>query len=264
MQTAAQVRRAIAAIKADPDRLLTAEEERILVRAVHAGIEVRDATDILVWRNIGLARRAARIYVRPEHYEDGTAAAMQGLLMAIERFDPDRGFRFSTYAFDWCRQRARRYASTFQDTIRVAEHMVYKAVRVRKLWALMSIDLGRNPTMQEMVDQTGYDAATIAKAREVMRLTPRSTDDPDDPVLLDLAIPSAEDEVMADHQYDELRAALMMLDGDTRSMIIRHFGLDGRDPETFASIGMTYRTTRQATHSRVEHALYKLRKILSQ
>ena len=257
--TAASVRVAIRKIKSQPDRLLTHAEELILARGYRAGIEAETCRDLLIWRNLGLAHNAAATYARDEHRDDAVAAALEGLCRAVETFDPDRGLRFSTYALHWARQRARRYAASYQETIRVAEHMVYKAHRIRKAWAHLCLELERNPTPEELEDRTGLDRATIGIARRTMALAPRSLDDPLDQSVLAAVTGGADEPFNDEHRYDELYDAILSIDLDTRSMLVRHYGLDGRKPETLQAIAMTYGYSRQAIHSRLDSALQKIR-----
>jgi len=263
MITGAMVRGTLRRLRSDKHRLLTQDEEQLLARAYHAGIERQECLDMLVWRNLGLAKHVAMTYARPEHIDDALAAAIRGLIRAVEGFDPDRGLKFATYAMYWCRQCARRYVSSHQETIRVPEYMVYKTHKVRRAWATLCQANGTPPSMADMETYTGLDAETIALARRTMRLEPKSLDDPEDTSIAQALTESAEDISQRLHEHDDLHEALMQLDGDARSILIRHFGLDGRTPETLQSIAMTYGVTRQRIEQRVASACKKLHKILA-
>lgn len=261
MLTAAQVRRVVADIRSEPDRLLTSTEEKILTRAYASGIETVDCRDVLIWRNIGLAHKAASRFVNPEHREDAVACGLQGLVSALDKFDPDHGTKFSTYAWQFICQRIRRYATSQQDVIRMPEHRVYLIYRMRKAWAVLSVDLGRNPTLPELSVFMNEPEDVLRDAHGESLLRVESLNDDSKP-FSDVSVPDNCAAWLHDMDSEILNGALLRIDNDTRCMIVRHFGLDGRTPETLTAIGQTYGMSKQAVDSRMQTAYKKLRTIL--
>ncbi|MEM7387365.1 MAG: sigma-70 family RNA polymerase sigma factor, partial [Verrucomicrobiota bacterium] len=136
------------------EELLTAEEEVSLGRRIRNGDE--GARQKLIERNLRLVVVLAKPYRRfGLDLEDLVAEGNVGLIQAVERFDPEMGCRFSTYAAWWIKQFVRKALVDQSRTIRVPVHVLSKLRSVRKLEQQLAADLGRKPSAEEMKEITG-------------------------------------------------------------------------------------------------------------
>lgn len=137
-------------------RLLTPQEEVELVRAAHLGDQ--GARDRLVEANMRLVINIARGYVNSAtSLEDLVQEGCLGLIRAIERFDPERGLRFSTYATFWVRQAISRSADTKARTIRLPGYISQGIRKLQRAQQTLTTQLGREPTAEELVRATGMN-----------------------------------------------------------------------------------------------------------
>lgn len=241
----------------NPDKLTTAEEDTLLFRALQAGIETDRVTATLARHHIKLCWQAARKYAPHQSVDDCLGAAMEGLLMAIRRFDPDRGCRFSTYAVPWVTMKARRWLSNQHTTIRVAEHMIGKATRVRRAYASMHQETGTEPTIDALANATGLSHENVQMALDVQFLQPSSLNEDNARDLPENMTP--ESALMMSHQYDALYAALDALPPVNRDIVIRTYGLDGNEPESMRDLSRRY----GVSYQRIEQRINAARKLLA-
>jgi RNA polymerase primary sigma factor len=192
-----------------------------------------------------------------------------GLTKAVERFDPAKGARVSTYAALWIKQSITAALSNQVKTIRLPIHLAQKISKVRQLAFEVANDLGREPTDDELAEELGLPAGRVAELRNGPA-RPASLDAPiDDGELNDLS------EIIADEQthssYDSLRdrdlrahlkAALQVLDDREKKIVSQRFGLDGNQPKTFDQIGELIGLTRERIYQLQQSAVSKLRRAL--
>jgi len=176
-----------------------------------------------------------------------------GLLKAVDRFEPARGFRFSTYASWWIRHTMRRAMVNRGRTVRVPQHLHTLAQKLSKTRRRLRGELGRNPLDSELADAVGTTvdkvvAATRALANQPISLDARvSSDDPRSVADL-LSVPEEHtpgerlDMLRAEEQ---MRAALLELAPMERDILRQRFGLDGQEPRTLAEIGEQYSLSRE-------------------
>jgi len=153
--------------------LLTLEEEQALTRRAREGDVL--ARQKLVESNMRLVINIARTYhSRAVPLEDLIQEGAIGLIQAIQRFDPDKGFRFSTYATHWVRQAIGRAIDNKAKAIRLPAHIVQTLRKVERLKAEMTDDLGREPSLDILARECGLDPlrlqAMMASAQEVLSL----------------------------------------------------------------------------------------------
>ena len=225
--------------------LLTHQEEIDLSNRAKAGD--KSARARLIEKNLRLVVSVAkkyRGYGLP--FEDLIQEGNIGLMKAVEKFDPDRGFRFSTYATWWIRQAVQRAVADKGRTIRVPVHMTEKIRKVSRAYSELSAELEREPSQEEISEHLRW---TIDEVRLTMEAMPDATS-LDQPVGSDDASSSqlgdfVEDErasdtpgeVMREMETEHLKEAIERLPERARYVLVRRYGLDDRDPATLAELG---------------------------
>ena len=147
-------------------RLLDAGEEKALARRVRGG-DMR-ARQKLIESNLRLVISIAKKYRgRGVPFEDLIQEGNAGLIRAVEKFDPEMGNRFSTYATWWIRQAVTRAVADHARTVRLPAHVVDALYRLRRAENALSIELGRDATEEEIVESLGVKPEEARRLREV-------------------------------------------------------------------------------------------------
>jgi RNA polymerase primary sigma factor len=172
--------------------LLSAEEEAALARAAQAGDE--DARRRLSEANLRLVVSVAKRYAgRGLPFLDLIQEGNLGLMKAAEKFEPDRGFKFSTYATWWIRQSITRAIADQGRTIRIPVHLVESINRVKKTAGELLRRTGREPTAEEIAAQLDMEPARV---RELIQLA-------QDPISLETPVGEEEDAHLEDFIQDD-------------------------------------------------------------
>jgi hypothetical protein len=259
------VRQTLRVLKMSPERLLFPDEMILLHKAWSAGIMPDQCLAEMINRNAGICRDIAKHLHRPEDFEDAVAHTRIALITAIQRWDPDRGLRFSTYATKWITHTFRRYQTTHGKTIRIAEHAIFKWARIRKAYAEYIAVHHAEPTDEELANRTGLSISTIQIIRESQRIEPISINAPiQDPLGASIderiATPAnIENDYIESTLMDRISNALLSLDSDSRSILVRRFGLDGSKPETVHQIASRYKVTSLTMSDRIDGILKTIR-----
>lgn len=244
--------------------LITPKEEIALAARIKKGDKV--AREQMIKANLRLVVKIARDY---ENYGmpllDLISEGNIGLMKAVERFDPNKGAKLSTYAAWWIKQGIRRAISDQSKTIRLPVHVGDKLLHIRRAEAKFENEFGRPPTDDELSGDLGITAKRIAQYRKAA-LSPSSLD------ALVGDTDSTVGEVVADENagtpYDKLeektdnhliREILPMLDEREREILRGRFGLDGDQEQTLEEIGTKFGVTRERIRQIQELALAKLR-----
>ena len=225
------------------EKLLTHREEKELSR--RAKERDQRARKELIEKNLRLVVSVAkryRGYGLP--FEDLIQEGNIGLLRAVDRFDPEKGYRFSTYASWWIRQAVGRAVSDKSRTIRLPVHMGEKIRKVGRAMSELVVELEREPTEEEIA---GWLDWTVEQVRDVKAAVPDATS-LDKPVSNGSEASSLEDFIVDETHFDIpdavieemeatwLRAAIGRLPQKARYVLVRRYGLDDGDPSTLTEI----------------------------
>ena len=245
--------------------LLTLEEEQELSRRVAEGDE--HAKNILAESNLRLVVSIAKRYVgRGLLFLDLIQEGNIGLMKAVEKFDYDKGYKFSTYATWWIRQAITRALADQARTIRVPVHMVETINKMARIERQMTLELNREPTDQELSKKMGLSVDKIAEIRKISQ-DPVSLETPigeeDDSHLGDFL---ADERTMSPEEFanyeilkDELREVLDTLTVREKEVLELRFGLFDGSSHTLEEVGKQFKVTRERIRQIEAKALRKLR-----
>jgi RNA polymerase primary sigma factor len=247
-------------------RLLTAEEERELARRKDAGDEAAKAK--LVESNLRLVMSITRAYAKADvPLLDLIQEGNLGLIRAVEKFDWRLGFKLSTYATWWIRQAVARGLADQGRTIRLPLHVAEQARKTLRSQRVLTQELNREPTVEEIAADTGFAPERIRELFELL----------EDPVSIDTPVGDGEsvygdliEDVNADdpatvtaHEFRsvELNDALMRLTPRLRRVLTLRFGLDGESPKTLEEVGGVLGVTRERVRQLESRAYRELRTV---
>ncbi len=245
--------------------LLSAEEEMNISKRVVDGDE--EAKRILAESNLRLVVSIAKRYVgRGLLFLDLIQEGNIGLMKAVDKFDYDKGFKFSTYATWWIRQAITRALADQARTIRVPVHMVETINKMSRIQRQLTLELNREPSDEEIAKKMGI---SVEKVREVLKIS-------QEPVSLETPIGEEEDSHLGDFLKDEgslspeeyteneilkeeIKEVLMSLQAREQEVLELRFGLVDGTCHTLEEVGRKFNVTRERIRQIEAKALRKLR-----
>ena len=249
-------------------KLLTPEEEIGLAAKIKKGD--RRAREHMIKANL-------RLVVKIAHDYEGLGLPLLdlinegniGLMKAVERFDPAKGGKLSTYAAWWIKQSIKRALANQSKTIRLPVHLVDKILRMRRTAMKLQEVFGREPTDEELGEELGMSAARVAQLRTAA-IRPASLDAPIGDDESNSFAEVVEDE-KAEDPYEQLEEKtvgrmveemLTRLDPREATILRYRFGLDGGSERTLEEVGEKFGVTRERIRQIQNIALTKLRRMI--
>ncbi len=248
-------------------KLLTAQEEIDLANRIKKGDAA--AREQMIKANLRLVVKIARDYENSGlPLLDLVSEGNIGLMTAVERFDPKKGAKLSTYAAFWIKQSIRRALANQSKTIRLPVHVVDKLFHIRRAESRLRVETGRDPSDQELSDELGISLKRLTAYRSASA-APASLD----ALMGESSESGTFSEIVADEkaetpyrQLEEktntalIHEVVESLDPRERAILSSRFGLNGEDEETLDEIGRKFKVTRERIRQIQEMALAKLRR----
>lgn len=250
--------------------LLTPAQEITLARRIQAG--EKEARDLMIKSNL-------RLVVKIAHdYKDFGLPVLDlisegniGLVKAVERFDPDKGGKLSTYAAWWIKQSIKRALANQSKTIRLPVHLVDKISRMRKMAMALTEEFGREPTDQELADELEMPVNKVSHLKSVS-VRPTSLNAPvgEDgnntefgEIVGDDNAPTPYENLHEKSLRGDLHEMITGLEAREAEIIRLRFGLNGDTPLTLEEVGQLFSITRERVRQLQNIALSKMRKIMA-
>jgi RNA polymerase primary sigma factor len=250
--------------------LLTKEEEIELAARIKKGDKA--ARDHMISANLRLVVKIAYDYNNfGLPLLDLISEGNIGLIKAVERFDPSKGGKLSTYAAWWIKQSIKRALANQSKTIRLPVHLVDRIARMRKVTAQLADELDREPTDEEIAYMMDMPINKVAHLKSVS-VRPASLDAPvgedGDTTFGDMVGDENEvsplDNLQEKSMSDDIKSVIARLDEREAEIIQLRFGLDGNRPLTLEEVGERFDVTRERVRQIQNMAIHKMRRLMTE
>jgi RNA polymerase primary sigma factor len=250
--------------------LLTLEQETALARRVLKGDEA--ARQKMIQSNLRLVVRIAKDYDNfGLSLMDLISEGNFGLIKAVERFDPDKGGKLSTYASWWIKQAIKRALASNGKTIRLPVHMVDRIAQMRRVTARLTTEIGREPHNDEIAMAMEIPLSKVVHMQSIANRA-ASLDQPvgleGDATLGDLVKDESErtpfETLRGKSDNAEIGEMLAALEPREAEILIHRFGLNGESPLTLEEVGDLFKLTRERVRQLQQSALMQLRRIMTE
>ena len=250
-------------------KLLTPEEEIELAARIAKGDERARAR--MIESNLRLVVKIAKDYANyGVPLVDLISEGNIGLIRAVEKFDPKKGGKLSTYAAWWIKQSIKRALANQGKTVRLPIHLVDKLARVRRISALMAEDLGREPTDSELSEELGIPREKLALLLQASKQNRSMDETTHDDSIVSFGEVIADDRAIdplealsQKNGLNELNLVLDTLNERETEIIGARFGLNGKRILTLEEIGRDFGVSRERIRQIQNIALNKMQKALT-
>ncbi len=248
--------------------LLSIEEETALAERIKMGDQA--ARDLMIRANLRLVVKIAGDYSGyGVSMSDLVSEGNIGLMKAVDRFDPEKGGKLSTYGAWWIKQAIKHALANQSKTVRLPIHMVDKIARIRRIAAMLTETLGREPTDEELAEETGVPRQKVAMLKQAAQRA-TSLDAPvnageateHSEIIADEAATNPLDFLSDKDMHGQIDELLATLNERERRIIDERFGLNGLKPMLLEDVGREFGVSRERIRQIQNSALAKMRKAL--
>ncbi|MFH0907406.1 MAG: sigma-70 family RNA polymerase sigma factor [bacterium] len=250
--------------------LLTPKQEVVLAKRIKRGD--KKARDLMIRANLRLVVKIAHDYARYGlPLLDLISEGNIGLMKAVERFDPKKGGKLSTYGSWWIKQAIKRALANQSKTIRLPAHLVDKISKMRKAEHRLTERYGRDPTVEELAKALAVTPSVVGHWQTVS-LKPASLDAPITigesgaygDIVGDDKARTPYDQINDDQLRSEVEQLLDRLDRREREILKHRYGLRGAKEETLEDVGKRFKITRERVRQIQNAAVAKLREMMEE